>query len=48
MGVGYTKCGYFGWIVLKAVLFVLASFVFSIIFWATQHWLHRPAKKKKK
>ena len=40
--------GYFGWYILKVALFVVASFVFSIVFWATKNWLEKkPAKKKK-
>ena len=37
------------WWILKIVFFVVASFVFSVIFWATKKWFDKaPANKKKK
>tara|TARA_Y100000310_G_scaffold316719_1_gene368792 strand:+ start:548 stop:691 length:144 start_codon:yes stop_codon:yes gene_type:complete len=36
------------WVVLKGVFFILATFVFSVIFWATKNWLEKGRKKKKK
>ncbi|MFC1752767.1 hypothetical protein ACFL96_05160 [Thermoproteota archaeon] len=49
MGCDYgTWAGKTGWIVLKAVCFVLASFVFSVVFWATKHWIEKGTKKKRK
>jgi len=36
------------WYFLKLVMFVLASFIFSAIFWATQKWLDKKPKKRKK
>jgi hypothetical protein len=41
-------CGYhsgFG-IIFSASMFILASFVFSVVFWATKHWLEQKPKKK--
>lgn len=48
MGMGYDGGAW--WWVLKAVMFVFASFVFSIIFWATKYWLEKGCccKEKKK
>ena len=43
MGSGYGMMGY-GWGLLGLVYFVLAAFIFSIIFWLTYEWL---VKKKK-
>ena len=46
MGYTYSTCG---WITLKAIMFVLGTFVFSVIFWGTKKWMeHAPKKKKKK
>ena len=36
------------WWALKFVGFVLGSFVFSLIFWATKNWLEKGSKKRKK
>jgi hypothetical protein len=45
-GSGWEKLG---WMLLKLVGFILASFVFSFIFWATKKWMDQtPVKKKKK
>ncbi|MBW2963866.1 hypothetical protein KY363_00250 [Candidatus Woesearchaeota archaeon] len=44
---GYDGAGYIGWGILKAVMFVFASFVFSIIFWATKNWLEKGCCCKK-
>ncbi len=37
-----------GWMLLKAVCFVLASFVFSLIFWLTKRAVDRAPEPKKK
>jgi hypothetical protein len=34
------------WILVKISVFILASFVFSVVFWATKHWLEQKPKKK--
>ncbi|MFC1752346.1 hypothetical protein ACFL96_03010 [Thermoproteota archaeon] len=49
-GVGSEMCSAtkIGWILLKGVFFILASFVFSVVFWATKHWLDKKPGKKKK
>ena len=37
------------WFVVKSVCFILASFVFSFIFWVTKRWIDgQPVVKKKK
>ena len=36
------------WSVLKLVYFILASFIFSLIFWLTHEWLARQKKGKKR
>jgi hypothetical protein len=43
MGYGY-MCG---WYAFKASIFVVASFVFSLIFWSTKNWLEKKPVKKK-
>ncbi|MFC1741469.1 hypothetical protein ACFL3V_02955 [Nanoarchaeota archaeon] len=44
---GYSNMGA-GWWILKGVFFVFASFVFSLIFWTTKHWLEKGCCKGKK
>jgi len=46
MGFGYD--GGIGLMLYKAMAFIIASCVFSIIFWSTKTWLDEKAKKKKK
>ena len=41
------SAGYVGWWVLKSLLFIAASFVFSLIFWLTKKWIDGKQKKKK-
>ncbi|MBU1974554.1 MAG: hypothetical protein KKH52_04110 [Nanoarchaeota archaeon] len=43
-----TGSGGVGWWALKGVGFILGSFVFSVVFWATKNWLEKGRKKKKK
>ena len=43
----YGEIGYAGWAIYKVVLFVLASFVFSLIFWGTKNWLDKKHKKRR-
>ena len=35
------------WGLGKIAVFVLATFVFSVIFWATKNWLENPKKRKR-
>jgi len=35
-----------GMILFKISMFILASFVFSVVFWATKYWLEKKPKKK--
>lgn len=45
---GYDMMGSKGvaWGLLKLVYFVLGTFIFSVIFWATHVWLVKGKKKK--
>lgn len=49
MGYGCSGSGAIslGGLVLKAAVFVLASYAFSYIFWATKKQMDTPSKKKK-
>jgi hypothetical protein len=38
------KCG---WYMVQASMFILGSFVFSVIFWVTKKWVDQLDKKKK-
>ena len=40
--------GYTGWILIKTIGFIVASFVFSYIFWKTKECVENCATKKKK
>jgi len=44
MGKGTMHAGYLG--LYKVIYFVLASFVFSVIFWGTREWLLNSKKGK--
>jgi len=46
MGYGYV--GNFGWLFYKIIVFVVASFVFSFIFWSTKKWFDMKSAKKRK
>jgi hypothetical protein len=50
MGFGAEACGLekAGWILVKSIAFILASFVFSLIFWLTKKWVDRQEQGKKK
>ncbi|MBW2967365.1 hypothetical protein KY362_02660 [Candidatus Woesearchaeota archaeon] len=55
MGYLYACSGWesVGWMLLKAVVFTLACFVFSLVFWLTKHAMDKAVsaektKKKKK
>ena len=37
-----------GWYLAKASMFILASFVFSAIFWVTKKWVDQLDTKRKK
>ena len=41
------QTGYTGWALLKTAYFVIAAFVFSVIFWLTHNWLVKDPKKKR-
>lgn len=35
------------WLILKAVSFIVLSFVFSAIFWWTKKWIDKKPKKRR-
>ena len=37
-----------GWMLLKVIFFVVAAFVFSLIFWGTHNWLASKKKRKRR
>ncbi len=58
-GGNYTGCGLkdghmgyggwsMGWFIWKPLCFIIAAFVFSVIFWWTKGWLESKCNKKKK
>ena len=52
MGFGTEPCSLekVGWLIVKSVTFILASFVFSLVFWLTKRYVYgeKIVKKKKK
>jgi len=43
---GYLVGGKAGYLIFKVIAFVLASYVFSVIFWGTKQWMEKKSKKK--
>jgi len=48
MTYGMGSTGYLGWGLLKVLMFIVASYVFSAIFWWTKKWMDGDVKKRKK